>query len=333
MRLFAGMNLKRLMAFSGLLFIIFTNSTVFAQTDWRKQIGVFRIGVVVDGEIALTRRHVEPFRSAMSDALDMDVELFPARSPQALIDALADERIEYAIMSASAYALVWNVCECVEPLVAARAFDSTDSFFSIIISNSATLDQPSKLASARILGAGRDSIDGHKLIVHELEKQNIQIDTDLNPIEFVSDKDGILEKFANGSFDALIGWSSMTGDPVSGYTRGTLRQLVELKTDGISNYQIIWKSQAIPHRTHLIRNKVNVEAKQILQQALVSLSEKDPIAYDVIEPLFSGGFSTVDHESYQQLIDLIDNFSPTEKPEIGSSDPKPGASSDKIVAE
>ncbi len=324
MRLLAGINLRQTIAVIGLLFIALSGNIAIAQTDWRKQIGVFRIGVVFDGEVALTRRHMEPFRSAMSDVLDMDVEMFPARSPQALIDALADERIEYAIMSASAYALVWNVCECVEPLVAARAFDSTDSFFSIIISNSAILDQPSKLTSARIAGAGRDSIDGHKLIVHELKKQNIQIDTELNPIDFVSGMEGLLEKFSQGAFDALIGWSSMTGDPVSGYSRGTLRQLAELQNGGTSNYQIIWKSEAIPHRTHLVRNKVNSEAKRILREALINLAERDPVAYDVIEPLFSGGFSPVSHENYQQLVELVDSFSPKESPEADSDDPQPG---------
>ena len=326
MRLFAGMNLKQLMAVLGLVFFALSNGIADAQTDWRKQIGVFRIGVVFEGEVALTRRHMEPFRSAMADMLDMDVEMFPTRSPQALIDALADERIEYAIMSASAYALVWNACECVEPLVAARAFDSTDSFFSIIISNSDVLDQPAKLTSARIASAGRDSIDGHKLIVHELAKQNVQIDTELNPIEFFSAKDGLLEKFSQGGFDALIGWSSLTGDPAAGYSRGTLRQLAELQNGQISNYQIIWRSQAIPHRTHLVRSKINGEAKRILRETLINLAERDPIAYDVIEPLFSGGFSPVSHDNYQQLVELMNSFSPKESPEVDASDPQPGNS-------
>ncbi|MEM8651089.1 MAG: hypothetical protein AAGF54_11210, partial [Pseudomonadota bacterium] len=66
MRLIAGKNLGRLLAFAGLLFIAVSNGIAFAQTDWRKQIGVFRIGVVFEGEVALTRRHMEPFRSAVA---------------------------------------------------------------------------------------------------------------------------------------------------------------------------------------------------------------------------------------------------------------------------
>ncbi|MEM8860007.1 MAG: PhnD/SsuA/transferrin family substrate-binding protein, partial [Chloroflexota bacterium] len=109
-------------------------------------------------------------------------------------------------------------------------------------------------------------------------------------------------------------------------------QLAELQDNRVSNYQIIWKSEPIPHRTHLVRSKINGEAKRILREALINLAERDPIAYDVIEPVFSGGFSPASHENYQQLVELVNSFSPKENPEVDPGDPLPG-DSEKVEGE
>ena len=48
-----------------------------AAADWREDIGVFRIGIVTKEDLTGTLARIEPFRLAITEALEMDVEFFP----------------------------------------------------------------------------------------------------------------------------------------------------------------------------------------------------------------------------------------------------------------
>jgi len=97
----------------------------------------------------------------------------------------------------------------------------------------------------------------------------------------------------------------MTGDPAVGYSRGNLRQLSQKLSSSVRNYKVLWKSEQIPHRPHVMRKKLHGDAKKILRNTLIQMNEKDPVAYDSIEPVYGGGFVASRHERFNQLISLI----------------------------
>ena len=70
---------------------------------------------------------------------------------------------------------------------------------------------------------------------------------------------------------------------------------------------MIWKSSEIAHRVHSITKKLPAEAKQILRDTLLELFEKDPVAYDAIEPVFGGGFTLVKPALFEPLIKFVAN--------------------------
>jgi phosphonate transport system substrate-binding protein len=276
-----------------------------SKADWRKDIGIFRIGIVTSDKSQEALDRLEPFKLAISEALDLEVEFFRARNSTALINALADERIEYAIFSASSYALAWVSCECIEPVAIPRSNDSTDGYHTILISapeGPATLEA---MQGNEIGVLSETSITGLALAKYVLSERNIMIGDDNTPTIKKETADQTLNAFLEGQFKLLIGWSSMTGDPAVGYSRGSLRQLSSKLSSSVRNYKVIWKSDQIPHRPHVMRKKLHGDAKKILRTTLLQMYEKDPVAYDSIEPVYGGGFVAGRHERFIQLIDLI----------------------------
>ncbi len=280
-------------------------TSVNAQADWRRDIGIFRIGIITSEQSVEALDRLEPFKLAISEALDMDVEFFRASNAMSLMNALADERIEYAIFSASGYALAWASCECIEPIAVPRSKDSTDGYHTILISAPDGPKTLKNLIGNKIGVLSKNSITGSALVTHVLSQDNVFIGNEKTP--FITNENGekTLKAFSAGEFKVLIGWSSMTGNPSSGYSRGSLRQLAEAYNIPVRNYKILWKSDQIPHRTHVMRKKLHGDSKTILRNTLLAMNEKDPVAYDSIEPVYGGGFVAGRHERFEQLIDLM----------------------------
>lgn len=276
-----------------------------SKADWRKDIGVFRIGIITSDRSQEALDKLEPFKLAISEALNLEVEFFRARNATTLINALADERIEYAIFSASSYALAWVSCECVEPVVFPRSKDSTDGYHTILISapGGPTSLETIKGNTVGILSAS--SITGVELAKHVLREKQVFIGNEETPTLKKETADKTLNAFVEGEFKLLVGWSSLTGDPAVGYSRGNLQQLSQKLSSSVRNYKILWKSDQIPHRPHVMRKKLHGDAKKILQSTLLQMYKKDPVAYDSIEPVYGGGFATGRHERFAQLISLI----------------------------
>ena len=289
-----------------LFFSMLNFGTVLA--NWRKDIGIFRIGIVTSEQSIEALDRLEPFKLALSEALDMEVEFFRARNATTLMNALADERIEYAIFSASGYALAWTSCQCIEPIAVPRSKDSTDGYHTVLISAPDGPKTLKTIAGNKIAILSEKSITGTALTKYVLGKQDIVIGDETTSFVLEETAEKTLETFSAGSYKLLIGWSSMTGNPSDGYSRGSLRQLAEKFDVPVRNYQVLWQSDQIPHRPHVMRKKLHGDAKKILRDTLLGMNKKDPVAYDSIEPVYGGGFIAARHERFEQLIGLMQSL-------------------------
>ncbi len=292
---------SRLPMIAGAVFLAL--ATADARADWRQDVDTFRIGIVGGEDVASAAARMEPFRLAVAEALGVNVEIFAASTAAALIDAHASARVDYAVYSATAYASAWLACECVEPLVIPKSADGVSSFRSVIISRPGGPQVLDEIEDGRVAGLARDSFAGHNFAVHQLVQQEAEIPI---PIRFEADGEAAIGALMEGQVDALIGWSSLAGDPASGYSRGTLRLIARRNEGEAAGYQIIWQSAEVPHRPHAIRKELNGEPKQILRDLLVGLYDDDPISYDAVEPLFGGGFVVARHGQFNAVIDYVE---------------------------
>ena len=224
-----------------------------------------------------------------------------------LINAHVAARIEYAIYSATAFATAWKMCECVEPLVLPKSSDGSDTYNSVVIASEDGPKSEEELATATLTGLSKSSFAGFRFAAFELANIGIELPDN---IKFADNGEDAVSQFVAGKYNALIGWSSLNGNPTEGYSHGTLKLVAELNGGTSLPYRIIWRSSAIPNRPHVIRKSLAGEAKSLLRETLIRMFESDPIAYDSIEPVFGGGFVAARQGQFLPVIKYVNSLVP-----------------------
>lgn len=302
--------IRKMMPFLLALAVAVSASSSRAFADWREDMGRLRIGLASDRAGGDTISRYEPFRLAIEEKLGLTVELVPFSSLESLARAHAGGRVEYAIYPATSYAAVWINCECIEPLAVAAAGDGTTAAHSVLVTrNDSQVRGPVDLEGRKVWLLAEKGILTRYYALHamqaefpDLEQKSIEWLTADNPR-------AAIRRFVAGEGDALIGWSSLTGDMAQGYSRGTPRLIAEQVGD-FSGFRTVWQSQPLPHHVHAIRKKVDGEARQLLREALTTMETQDPVAYDTIEPVFEGGLQAVPHSAFQSAIRFVRSLLP-----------------------
>ena len=290
-----------------------------ALADWREELGVFRIALVTSENEAGSRASLEPFRLAVQEKLGLQTELRTDRELGRLIINQSDRPAEYLVLPASAYAAIWLRCECVEPLVVARAADGEEAVRSVLIVRSGSgLSTPAQLGGKTVFGLSENSLAGYAIPRKAAGEAASSVDW-----QFSASAEESLHRFVAGEADALAGWIPAGQNPAS-TNRGTLARLRELSAGG-QTYSIIWQSEPVPNRVHAVRKNLDGEAKRLLRELLTGLNENDPITYDQLEPDFSGGFYPARQSQFSFLIDFLNEQAKTPPaPEAGEGEASSG---------
>ena len=307
MSLRSGMNL--LLRVLGALFAV---SLVFAATaalaGWRDDIPALRVGVLGGNDAAYRIAALEPFRVYIQDKIGVPVEIVPEPTYDALIDAQAGGRVDYAIYSATAYATAVVKCECVEAFAAPVAADGALGFYAIFVSRSG--DSITDLAGAegKRLGLGPvDSVAGSLVPLHALAAADIDPDTYFLSVTEYPTPEEAVTRLLGGEVDLAAAWSSQTGSASLGYSFGTLNRMVAEGRLDMNRVRVVWQSRLIPFGPHALRTSLPEELKSLLSGALLSMAREDPEALDAIDRLGfgGGGFATPDASLYALVIDLV----------------------------
>lgn len=271
--------------------------------DWRDEIRVLRIGVLApsgaDRELAM----MEPFRAHMMETLGLPVELVPARDMRTLIDAIVNARVDYARLSASAFASGWALCRCLEPLAVPLAADGTNGYYAIAVTKTGSgIGRLVDLKDRSVVFSDMDSLSGYLLPVSEFRDQGIDPDTYFARQNHAGGPVAAVAAMLRGEYDVAFAWSSLEGDEAAGYSRGTLHRMVAEGQLSMGDIRIAWQSKAIPHPPQVVRTNLPDALKSLLRAALFDLAAADPAAYDAAEPSFPGGFAAVTQDNYNVLL-------------------------------
>lgn len=288
--------------------------TALAGADWREDIGELRIGVVTGFGFQAKVAELEPFRLTIQDELNIPVEIYPARDLPDLIRAHTEGRVEYAVLSSLAFATGFAKCECIEASVVASSVDGALGIRAALIArNGGIVDGPEDLEGKRVLASSQQSATGFGFATYQWQQMGAVNDLSLISFEFVDDFEEAVRRFGEGEGDALLGWSSFSGDPAAGYSRGTLRLLSKAETPTLS-FRSVWRSPLIPNRVHSLRKALPAELKNRLRMLLVEMRDIDPIAFDVVEPDYGGGFVAARQGLFTPLVDYVQSMADTPVP-------------------
>ena len=279
-----------------------------ARADWRDDFRVLRLGVLTGDDAAYRVTSLEPFRVYLEERLAVPVEIVPAGSYAALIDAQASGMIQYAIHSATSYATAAQACQCVEPIAAPVAADGALGFYSILVVKA---DSPVRaLADARDLRlavAGEDSVAGRLIPYKAFAHDGIVPSKFFSAIVEMPDPEAALAAVLSGDADIAAGWSSLTGDAAAGYDFGALTRLVADGRLAMSEIRIVWQSALIPFGPHVVRSDLPAELKTLLSEALLSMAGVNPDALDAVDRLSfgGGGFAAPEPGLYEAVEELV----------------------------
>lgn len=267
---------------------------------------VVRIGIIAGENGAYRLRQTEPFRRYLETATGARVEIIALRDFEALIDSQIEGLVQYAVYSASAFVTAEALCSCVEPIAAPADSDGALGFHSVLLSRA---DGPiTSLADARgarlALVAG-DSVAGRLIPLDALPLESIAPAQYFSSVVDVASPAAAVAALLAGEVDVAVAWSSLTGDPVTGFTRGVLTQMVGTGSLSMDQLRVVWQSKLIPYGPHAIRSDMPPALKAAFSAALVAASANDPAAVDAIERSGATGFAIPDPAIYDPLRRLV----------------------------
>jgi phosphonate transport system substrate-binding protein len=276
-----------------------------AFAGWRSDMGTFRIGVAMQNGERYRPEQFEGFRKAVSDALQMPVEIFQARDAAALIDAQATSRIEYSILSALGYATVHDICECIEPLAAPVNRDGATGVRSVLLADRTRVAQIAQLAAVRVAVGPTNSLGGDLLPAAGFTWQGRKLDESALDLVEVSTTGEAMRMLAAGDVGAAFGWEYVRQGSALSASGGPSDYASELSG---SDIEILWRSEAIRFGPHAVRRNLPAEAKTALRRMLLALDERAPLVYDAVSPALGGGFEPASPDDYRSAIALIETL-------------------------
>lgn len=284
-------------------------SAAGVQAGWRDDMKVLRVGYVASSEPAADRARLEPFRAYLQEKAGLRVELIPAPTYEAMIDAETGGGVDYAIHeSATSFVIANASCACLEPLAAPAAYDGSPGYYSVLVvpadSRAETLEETEGL---RLALATADSVAGYRVPMAALASSGIDPATHFASVREYPGPEAAIAALLAGNADAAAGWSSLSGEAAYGYSFGVLSQMAaDGRLEG-HPLRIIWQSPLIPFGPHVVRSDLDPELKAILSDALQAMVTEAPDALAAVDRTGygGGGFVAVDAAAYAALADLV----------------------------
>jgi phosphonate transport system substrate-binding protein len=282
--------------------ILFSGISSAWGAEWRRDIGTFRIGMLVSS--APTSAGLDALRKSYAAALGVPVEFFIARDFAMLVDAQATSRVDYAIYSAIAYATAAELCRCVEPIAAPTDVDGAFGIRSILLAHKGKLATLADLPKARLVMPAKDDVSGWLAPRGLLAQSGLTLRGDES---FIATAATVIEAeaiFARSDADALLGWERVALNGEALLQGSSIDRLRRAGVD-VGSLDRVWTSAIIPFGPHVVLNSLEPEAKTILSNYLTSLHSADPQAYDLLSGGHAGGFVAVDESHYGPVRDIV----------------------------
>lgn len=273
-----------------------------AKTDWRKEMGVFRIGIATKDGQPFKPDAIEAFRTEINFALAMPVEVFQAKDASSLIDAAASARIEYAILSSLGFVTLDLTCDCVSPIVAPTSAEGATAVRSVLFVDAEKITSLKDLKGRRLAIGPESSLTGSILPRAQFTLNGTRLrDAEIELIS-VDSVEQAVEALASGSVDGFFGWDQVDPESSKEFESSLSRKLknypdLETKT--------IWSSEPIRFGPHVVHKSVPLEAENALKGMLVRLNQSAPLVYQTVSPDLSGGLKPVTAQDYISAYTLI----------------------------
>lgn len=265
----------------------------------------FRLGLAT-GTDPYARERIEPFRLYLEEQLDLPVDLFLYETLGETAAALANNRVDYARLSPTAFAALAVQCNCVASVATARPDAGPGRFYSVLLTTRERAQYGLEGLRHGVLAVGESSAVTTRQIPLAILGASVNSDGDFfaQVVTMASSRDGVA-KLRAGKIQALAGWSTLLGDPATGYSAGTLRDLYLAEPAAFSDVAVVWQSPALPYTAHVVRKELPLALRRSLQKSLLDLLSNAPEVYAAVEPEYPGGLEPTANADYDGYLAIM----------------------------
>ncbi|MFX4222565.1 MAG: phosphonate ABC transporter substrate-binding protein [Thalassobaculum sp.] len=296
-----------LLAAAGMAALAATTATdVLAADDWRKEVPVFRVGILGGENEADRLKNYACFKDHLEGRLGVPVELYPASDYAGVMQGLISGNLEYAGLGSSGYAgISIQAPDAVEPLVTTEQVDGSLGYYSVMYVRA---DSPYKslddLKGKTLAFADPNSTSGYLVPAYELKSQGYDPKTFFSKTGFGGGHEQAVVAVLNNQYDAGVTWTSGVGEKSEGYSRGNLRKMVDKGALNMDDIRIVWQSNLITNGPRVIRKDVPQELKDLVRGILVSLPLEDRACAQAIAGGEFNSFQPIGHDFYKPIIEM-----------------------------
>lgn len=273
-----------------------------AAADWRKDLGIFRIGMLEASAPPQAGR--DAIRAAFQQALGMPVELLVLRDWPQLIDAHASARVNYAILSAAAFAAASELCECIQPLAAPIDADGASGLRAVLLARAGKARAFSDVSRIKVATSGPDDLTGWMAPMALLPAHGLLLKGDEAFLVKSATATQAVEQFRDGYADAIFGWERSSQEAAAPLPGGTAGEVAEVDTE------VLWRSPLIRFGPHSVLKSLDSEAKSILSKFLADLHGANPQGYDLLSQGHGGGFAAATAADYATVREIVRKAAP-----------------------
>lgn len=280
--------------------MVFCHSHAMAEA-WQKKYPTITLGVITSENEADRVERYKPVRAYLEKALGVKIKWRSATDYAGVIEALKSGKIEIARFGPASYAKAWIVMKGeVQPLVGELDKKGDFGYHSVVVVKT---DSPYKsiddLNGKKLAFADPNSTSGHQAPRYFLSEAGYDPDAFFGSTVFSGSHENSVMALLNGTFDAAATWwrSETRSNPQRMEEKGMIKP---------GQWRVIWKSPRLPASPWAVRTDLPKEMREDIQEALFTMKDNGPEAWQALTDGKASAFRKVTHEDYEAIVRMID---------------------------
>lgn len=276
---------------------------------WADQIPVIRMGLLGGENNADRLARVDAYKKLLETTFEVPVKLLVAADYAGVIQAFAATQLDIAYMSPVAYASAWIESNGdVVPLVVSQEQDGSTSYVAVLYTRADSgITSLADMKGRSLAWADPNSASGY--LIPRSEFRALGIDPEpgkyFSRTGFAGGHEQTVVAVLNKQYDAGVTWTSGIGDIAAGYTRGTLRMMVDKKMLDMKDMRIIWRSRPILNGPLTVRKSAPQSFQDDMLAFHLALPTSHPDIYRQVDMGSGKGWVPVQQADFQPFIDML----------------------------
>jgi phosphonate transport system substrate-binding protein len=276
-----------------------------AQADWRQRFPEIVFAVVPAENATGVTERFQPFVAFLARELGVRVTLRIANDYAAVVEGQRAGNIHIAYYGPSSFARALMTGAQITAVAQDVNADGSTGYFSVFyVRRDSTFQNIQDLRGRRLALVDPNSTSGNNVPRFALDKMGINPEQFFANVIYSGSHENAVIALQQGSVDVAANW--WNNEQESNLLRMSRRNMVRAE-----DFRIVFRSDEIVNSPHAVLNAMGADAIRLVQQAYLTVHEKDAEAFRRMTDGQARPFRVIDNAAYQPIVDLnrfVDNL-------------------------